>query len=103
MKTLNSGVTSNTGIAACKVTSVMMDSTNLWTVAAPSTPDSSAHGILQARILEWIATYSSRDLPDPGTDPVSLMSPVWQAVSLQLAPPGKPLGIVEKEKKIIIK
>ena len=29
-------------------------------------------GILQARILEWIAMPSSRDLPDPGIGPVSL-------------------------------
>ena len=28
---------------------------------------SSAHGILQARILEWVAISSSRDLPDRGT------------------------------------
>ena len=27
---------------------------------------SSVHGILQARILEWVAMPSSRDLPDPG-------------------------------------
>ena len=31
-----------------------------------SPPGSSAHGILQARILEWVAISSSRDLPDPG-------------------------------------
>ena len=38
---------------------------------------SSSHGILQARILEWVAMPSSRDLPDPGIKPASLMSP-WQ-------------------------
>ena len=32
-----------------------------------SSPGSSVHGILQARILEW-------DLPHPGMEPVSLMS-----------------------------
>ena len=32
-----------------------------------STPGSSAPGILQARILEWVAMPSSRDLPHPGT------------------------------------
>ena len=31
---------------------------------------SSVHGILQARLLEWL-----EDLPDPGIEPVSLMSP----------------------------
>ena len=34
---------------------------------------SSVHGILQARILECVAT--PRDLPDPGIEPVSLTSP----------------------------
>ena len=29
----------------------------------------SVHGILQARILEWIAISFSRDLPDPGIEP----------------------------------
>ena len=36
---------------------------------------SSVHGISQARILEWVAISYSRDLPDPGTEPKSLMSP----------------------------
>ena len=31
-----------------------------------SPPGSSVHGILKARILEWVAMPSSRDLPDPG-------------------------------------
>ena len=30
-----------------------------------SLPGSSVHGILQARILEWVAIPSSRDLPNP--------------------------------------
>ena len=34
-------------------------------------------GILQARIQEWVAMLSSRDLPDPGIEPTSLMSPVF--------------------------
>ena len=40
-----------------------------------SPPGSSVHGILQARILEWVAVPSSGDLPDPGIEPMSLMSP----------------------------
>ena len=36
-----------------------------------SPPGSSVHGILQARILEWVAMPSSRDLPDWGVEPVS--------------------------------
>ena len=34
-----------------------------------SPPDSSVHGVLQARILEWVDVPSSRDLPDPGIKP----------------------------------
>ena len=37
-------------------------------------PVSSINGILQARILEWVALLSSRDLPYPGIEPTSLMS-----------------------------
>ena len=40
-----------------------------------SPPGSSVHGILQARILEWVAMPSSRDLSDPQIEPMSLMSP----------------------------
>jgi len=36
-----------------------------------SPPGSSVHGILQARILEWVATPFSRDLPNPGIEPGS--------------------------------
>ena len=41
-----------------------------------SPPDSSAHGILQARIVEWVARLPPGDLPDPGIKPASFMSPV---------------------------
>ena len=34
-----------------------------------SLPGSSVHGILQARILEWVAIPFSRDLPNPGIEP----------------------------------
>ena len=40
-----------------------------------SLPDSSVHGILQARILEWVSMPSSSDLPNPGIKSASLMSP----------------------------
>ena len=40
-----------------------------------SPPGSSVLGILQARILEWVAMPSSRGSSDPGIEPVSLMSP----------------------------
>ena len=34
---------------------------------------SSVHGILQAKILEWVACPSPGNLPNLGTEPVSLM------------------------------
>ena len=52
-----------------------------------SPPGSSVHGILQARILEWVAILFSRDLPNSGIEP---RSPALQAVSLQSELPGKP-------------
>ena len=42
-----------------------------------SPPGSSVHGMLQARILEWAAMPSAGDLPDPGIEPTSLMSPAF--------------------------
>ena len=49
--------------------------------------DSAIHGILQARILEWVAVPFSRDLPNPGIEP---RSPTLQADSLPAEPQGKP-------------
>ena len=52
-----------------------------------SLPGSFVHRILQARILEWVAIPFSRDLPDPGMEP---LSPTLQADSLPSELPGKP-------------
>ena len=38
-------------------------------------PGSSVHGIFQARMLEWVAIFCSRDLPDARIEPTSLVSP----------------------------
>ena len=42
-----------------------------------SPPGSSVQGISQARTLEWVANVAPTlgDLPDTGTEPMSLMSP----------------------------
>ena len=45
------------------------------------------HGILRARILEWVAFPSAGDLPNPGNEPTS---PALQAGSLPGEPEGKP-------------
>ena len=44
-------------------------------------------GFLQATILEWVATHSSRDLPNPD---IELKSSALQADSLPSEPPEKP-------------
>ena len=46
-------------------------------------------GILQARILEWVAISFSRDPPNPGIKP---RSPLLQADSLLSEPPGKTMN-----------
>ena len=49
-------------------------------------PSSSVHGILQARILEWVTIPSSRGSSWPGME---AGSPTLQADSLPSEPPGK--------------
>ena len=52
--------------------SVVSNSVTPWTVACQSPL---FMGILQARILEWVAMPSSRGSSQPRDQPVSLMSP----------------------------
>ena len=40
-----------------------------------SPPGSSVHGILEAKILEWVACPPPEYLPDPKIEPASLTSP----------------------------
>ena len=62
-----------------------------------SPPGSSVHGILQARILEWVARPSPGDLPDPGDEPASLTltggffttSITWESSGLSVHPRAK--------------
>ena len=56
-------------------------------------PPGSAHGILQARILEWIAFPSSGDFPGPGIEPGS---PALQVDSLLSESPEKSLNYFPK-------
>ena len=46
---------------------------HVWLFATPWTVvlQAPVHGILQAKILEWVAICSSRESPNPGTEPVS--------------------------------
>ena len=52
-----------------------------------SLPGPSIHGILQARILQWVAISFSRGSSYPGIEP---RSPSLQADALTSEPPGKP-------------
>jgi len=52
-----------------------------------SPPDSSVHGILQARVLEWVAISFSRGSSRLGIEP---RSPASQADSLPIELGGKP-------------
>ena len=55
-----------------------------------SLPGSSVHGILQARILEWVSMPSSRGSSSPGTEPAPLMSSALADGFFITEPPVKP-------------
>ena len=57
-----------------------------------SLPGFSIRGILQARVLEWVA-ISPGDLPNPGIKP---RTPTLQADALPSEPPGNPLKAINK-------
>ena len=55
------------------------------------TPDSSVHGILQARILEWSCHFFLQGIfLTQGLNPCLLSLKHWQEGSLPIAPPEKP-------------
>ena len=57
-----------------------------------SPPGSSVHGILQGRRLEWTAMLSLQEIfLSQGANPCLFCLLHWQAASLPLAPPGKPM------------
>ena len=65
----------------------------LWDPMECSPPGSSVHGILQARILEWVAIPSFRELSPPRDQTTSLLSPAlanWVFFFLPLVPPAEP-------------
>ena len=65
-------------------------------------PGSSVHGILQARILEWVAMPSSRMSSQPGDQThVSLCLLHWQAGSLPLASPEKSKDSLQHKNRYI--
>ena len=52
-----------------------------------SLPGSFVHGILQARVLEWVLCSFPEDIANPGVESASLMSPSLAGGSLPLALP----------------
>ena len=55
-----------------------------------SLPGPSVPGILQARTLEWVAIFSSRDLPDPGIKSDSSAPSALADGFFTTVPPRKP-------------
>ena len=89
----NTGVGCHFLLQCMKVKSESEVAQSCLTLSDPmdcSPPGSSVHGIFQARVLEWGAMPSSRDLPDPGS-PHLLHFLHWQVDSL----PWHHLGKIE--------
>ena len=68
-----------------RVSSVTQSCPTLCNPMDYTTPGSSVHGIVQARILSGLPFPSPGDLPDPGIEPRSL---ALQADSLSSEAPG---------------
>ena len=81
----------SSSVCVCSVTSLVLLQwcLKLCNPMDYSLPVFSVHGILEARILEWIACPSSGDLPIPGIKPTSPLSPALQVDSLPTEPSGK--------------
>lgn len=59
-----------------------------------SPPDSSVHGIFQARILEWVPFPPPGVLPDPGIEPKSPEPTALAGGFFPTGPDAKPLNRV---------
>ena len=74
----------------CLNCSVAQSRLTLWDPEDYSPSGSSVHGILQARILEWAASSFSRDLPNPGIEPMTPASPALAGGFFTTEPSRKP-------------
>ena len=72
---------------SCSVVSTLCDCTDC------SPPGSCVNGTSQARILEWLAFPTPRDLPDSGIEPRSPASPPLAGKLFTTEPPVKPKHI----------
>ena len=59
-----------------------------------SLPGPSVHGILQARILEWLLFLPAGDLPDSGIEPESPASPAFTGIFSTTEPLRRPYILV---------
>ena len=75
------------GLMLCVSAKLLQSCLTLCDPMDCSPPGLSVHGILQARVLEWVAIFLLQgDLPHPGIEP---RSPAFQADALTSEPPGK--------------
>ena len=75
----------------CLVTQLCLTLCNSMDCAPPA---SSVHGVLQVRTLEQVSCFSPGDLPNPGMEPTSPVSPAWQEGSLPAEPQGWSRGVL---------
>ena len=84
------GISPLSNMCMCSVAQLCL---TLWGPMDCSPPGSSVHGILQEKILEWGAiSYSGGVFPTQGSKPCLFHLRLWQADSLPLVPPVKPLS-----------
>ena len=81
------------GMVACVLSHFRVSETP-WTVAHQA-PQSI--GFPRQEYWNGLPWPPPGDLPDPGTEPMALSLLHWQAGSLPLVPPGKPVGMVNSK------
>ena len=86
----------------CVCAKVLWSCPTLFDPIDCSLPGSSVYGILQTRILGWVAISYSGIFPTQGSSLHLLGLLHWHVSSLPLAPPGKPniLNMALKEKNL---
>ena len=76
----------------------MADPATLWTVAHQGPL---SMGFSRRKCWSGLLCPPPGDLPDPGTKPHLLHLLLWQAGSLPLAPPGKPMMSVREYDMVV--
>ena len=80
-------------VCVCVLLSHVRTFVTPWTA---SPPGSSVHGILQARILEWLPFPSPRELPTPGSNPGLLHC---RRIHYRQSHQGNPLTVNREEER----